>query len=97
MPDAGATSTFGAVRGSGSDGNAVYSSCDMRDLCDAYRAVACAVVRLVMADVYREAVGRRLCRSPSLEASPALVEIECGGLWAALEVEAPCGAVCDAD
>jgi hypothetical protein len=73
MPDAGATSTLGAVLGSGSEGNATYSSCAMRDLCDPYRAVAWAVVRLVIAEVDREAVGCLVRRSPSLEASPALI------------------------
>lgn len=52
----------------------------MRDLCDPYRAAACAVVRLVMADVDREAVGRRVRLSPSLDASPALFDKAGGGL-----------------
>lgn len=79
MPDAGATSTLGADFGSGSKGYAVYVSWDMRDLCVPYRAAACAVVRLVIADVDREAVGRRVRLSPSLDASPALLFNEVGG------------------
>jgi hypothetical protein len=80
MPDAGATSTLGDVFGSGSRGYGVYSSWNMRDLCGPYRAAACAVVRLVMADVDREAVGRRVRLSPSLDASPAIFEKPDGGL-----------------
>lgn len=65
----------------------------MRDLCDPYRAVAWAVVRLVIAEVDREAVGRLVRLSPSLEASPALFVDEGAGLGAVLEVdEAPCPA-----
>lgn len=52
----------------------------MRDLCDPYRAVACAVVRLVIADVDRELVGRRVRLSPSLDASPAPLELVGGAL-----------------